>query len=1539
MRRHFEQAYKAQISQKNYAHKDAARRGCAGFTLPEVLITLAIIIILLAISMPLVNGLRENLKMLELDTKAKEVYVATQDRLTNLFVSGEYATFKEKVEALDTATTAAADKRKLGEARKAAPPDYPADSSGATDTKWKDFYYITSEDDIFKKYLISDPTLSAMEGNFIIEFYPETADVYSVYYSEDHTVDEMIEIYNAWLYDARAKDDRRDFRVGYYSGNSLSVSLIPNSFKPSITVVNGEELYLTISCDDMLKFSTTLDKLTIKLTLTDEHGNSIEIEKNGKAPEVSTAKGGDTVTWNLLLDSMRDEEHFADITQGLDTSPKKGLTPGDNITAKVEFAYSYLGKTIGTDATSSDNLKIFNSLYADGTDVKEGEINVNRVRHLNNLRSSIFDASNENISKVTQTGDIDFDHNNWTETYADSTGTTYDEWCPTTEDKDRKNPLNAFAPIENADIFGNNTKASTAIFNGNGNEIRNFKISSGSNGTGLLAYTNCNLENIIIVDPKVTGGANTGALAGNVYGGKVDMCGVRLATKDNKGVAKTGSAMKTSVADHTVSGGNCVGGLIGRLSGNATVDSSYAAINVNSTSGSSIGGLVGLISSGSINKCYSSGDVTTSGQYAGGIAGQMTSGSIADCYSTSDITKATISGGFAGYVTGGSIKNCVSYGSVENKTNSAGFTATTSKGTYTNCKYLYQSDYNDKFDENKNQSGITREFYSNLEQEDIRVLSFPYSEELFKEEFSFKPISTLNAHYGDWPVQEKIDTSLVYFEKYVSASNPREVVYGYYGQGRPKDSEDSAMTWTLDTLLTQDDLDQKGYVVKEDGYAILTMYNVKKMTYTLNGTITGTITCASDTNNDGIVDMKAGTKSGTTYTDGEFALIDHPQKMTVKTKSNESFTISALYIFELPFELQEERTGAKNSYNNLKIQGYEEGNADAAFSYEYYYCPHFARSVVGPDVNKNEAGQTDLSDMYVRTARQLNALGRYYYYWNTTNSGRNEKFTFHQELDLDFKNYTTTYCGVTFNLMDTTEDNAYRNRPIGQEVNGTVGNTYIQFMAKYYGNGFEIKDYCLTVHDLSGKENIFKYSGLFGEIKGAEIYDVHMVSTDGEAYVRSYCKSTNGTGGVGGLVGIIYDEGSSKSIVKNCSISGYTVEYNIKECFAETGHHVAVGGLVGMCTGELTNSSAVCKLVTATIGNAKKNDVGVGGLVGSKKAGTLKNCYAGGAVSINVKSGSGTHTVGGISGGNVHTWIDGTNVKEDYSVQNCYSYVYADSSLTNTFYAVSPENSGCYYVVPTGSKTPTNGSATKLPLETLKGYVSDTSTKPDALASFGSADANHSYPWTESLKGSQYPFPAVVKSGSYAGGDTLYTGTSDEYVHYGDWLDADGKWPSADSSSSSGGDGGGVVTPDTGKTATGKIGVIRVTATTTGYWLWSSTTYSYKTFTYDFATKKTTESTENPLNVSDGTLSGGDYGYYIFTNSSLDYGANGWILKMNDYVIDDSLGTWQNGGTYQYVQASVAIKNMTLSFVRKDVDPDETLFTIEVDSSGKPTLQ
>ena len=148
-------------------------------------------------------------------------------------------------------------------------------------------------------------------------------------------------------------------------------------------------------------------------------------------------------------------------------------------------------------------------------------------------------------------------------------------------------------------------------------------------------------------------------------------------------------------------------------------------------------------------------------------------------------------------------------------------------------------------------------------------------------------------------------------------------------------------------------------------------------------------------------------------------------------------SISNARVYRLPFSLQvTERAAATTFWETLTVTGYAHGKP-VFKDYTFYYCPDFAKNAVNPDfsaggIEKPEEPGGVERPVYVRSARQLNGLARATYYWNERGGGR--KIQFLQELDINFGTYTggtKRYCGVAYDLMDTSQSNSYRNKPIG----------------------------------------------------------------------------------------------------------------------------------------------------------------------------------------------------------------------------------------------------------------------------------------------------------------------------------------------------------------------------------------------------------------------------------------------------------------------------------------------------------------------------
>lgn len=1311
----------------NYASKQNKRNN-RGFTLAEMLIGVAILVVLMSIAIPGAVAFQRKLHMAELDDYARQIFMAAQSEMTNMKASGRLDVYKKAIDDKNHELTQR-------------PKDYPGT---ADDKSWENLFWVSSDEEKTQEYLMKTNTslteATAKGGHFLLLLNPLSGDVYGAFYSEEKiTIDTVMKL-DKWN---RATRSKAESKIGYYGstengtiGGQIEYGTVglPKKFQPQLEIVNGEELYVKISCNGMRALRWTQNKLELKLTVTDAHNNSMQQTYTGGSKDLFIIN--DSITVTKILDSLESENSFGKVCSS--------LTPGDDLTIKVELEYSddknnklITGSTEGT---------VVNSLFGSVKKDSDGEIttiNVSKVRHLNNLRSSIYNDENsvnwKSGAKIVQTGNISFDWVDW------ESKDYVSQWT--------ENPMKNFPAIDCGDLL------SGGSYSGNGNVLKGF-VFAGENSGLFDSLNGAMLTQMRFADCS-SKGTNAGILAGSLTNCTVTDCGAYLNTK-NKDNARY-EDMDTRRKTYSVKGTNSAGGLAAQIT-DSRLNYCFAAVDV--SGGSNLGGLAGIFNGTEIKNSYASGNISGSGQNMGGLIGYMDRGSVSNCYATGKVyCTGNVAGGLIGAGSGGNVRDSVSYGIVaknEEDTvadSSGGFIGQNNGISFSGCKFLRQANYNSSYTKEK---GVTESGYNSLRVSsgvDNTANSDPYSSALWNNGFPFPLISMGAAgnmpHYGDWPEAYQLQNSLVYYERYDDGT------YGYYAKVSLKSGDETVSgDWVLDTLQDR--------VCVEDGYALMTIYKLDHFVYDLD---------VGDPNSSGITNkmVKIAANADTANKD-QAGLILENVNLQFKDMSGTSgsgraeTTISNAKVYRLPFDLQvTTRTAAKTFWETLTVTGYSTlkdsngKNIEVFKDNVFYYCPDFAKNAVNPDggsstFKPSEPGG-EASPIYVRSARQLNALSRSIYYWNQNVDNGGVNLYFKQETDIDFGKYVKVYCGQTFNLMDTSEKNIYRNVPIGTPNKTSDPDRASNFQNTYDGQGHKIIDYCQL-------NTTYQFAGLFGEVEYATLKNIVMVASvpdDGKghysAYIKSSFNNSSYKSGVGALAGLLYERPTGDGLdpqkaparIENCSVSGYRVEYIGGDKMS-----YAVGGLVGFNFGSVSNSSAVCNVY----GSDKSGTDGrIGGLVGSLNGkSTVSNSYSGGTIYASKSA-----QVGGISGGiyniygyNYDQWAGYRTVK----VSNCYSYcTLNNSNLTGMYaysvypiavassdYALTVEN--CYYLTDT---------MTYLTAQYMNG-VSGVSY--DELSHLTFTDDSNKL-----ISGTApgYPFPAFVKkivNGTYVEG---------EFVHYGDW--------------------------------------------------------------------------------------------------------------------------------------------------------------------------
>ena len=1313
--------------------RSASRRRSRGFTLTEMLAGIAMLAILAGLLIPISAAMYRRFRLTEMDDFARQICVAAQNELTAMKASGRLEVFARQVD------------RRLAQQ----PQDYP---EGDTDG-WKDLFAVYSTDQAAEDFLLraGDSLSQATEhgGYFLLELNPLTGDVYSAFYSEQPFTYEQI---SAWADRSRETRLGEKDLIGYYSAASADYGAIgvPEKFCPTIELIDGEELYVKIDCGGLMALRRTQRNLTVTLTVKGASGGEVPFTYRGGTDFFVER---DSITLYKVLDSLDGDNAFAAVFKN------SGIKAGDDIT--VQAAITYDDPNQGLNIIGETGLAQGNSLFGAvvTSDDGSGQIQVSRVRHLNNLQDSILtgDAADaaKACRKVVQTAPISFLFRDWKD----------GDWCPAS--KWPGNPMGEFRPIQNQALFGaeeSEAPAVRACYDGQNNVLKGFVFGVNDHGRSALFGTasHTDFQNIRLADCQANG-MYAAMLGGYLSQCSIENCGAYLTTQDENGSYY--NDMDDRRARYMVQSNYLIGqaGGLAAYADRTTITASFGAVDVTCSSENGYaGGLAGYLNNCQLEACYASGNISAPNRSngAGGLVGTISNdyqdamkSSVKRCYATGHVTASQNAGGLLGRAAG-TVSGCVSYGKVttgaetEDTSTSGGFIGNSNGALrISDCCYLSQAKYNATYHA---PNGVTASGYSALKETAHVGESHPYSVGLRGLGIPF-PLCQYQGdridHYGDWPEAYQLQTSLVYYEKYADGS------YGYYARTSLTSGGQSAgSNWIADTL--------KDRPCVEDGYALMTVYELSRFSYTLD------VGDRSEALKKGDI---AITTDPAACTQKQAALLRQGEAVDF-VSDGQTVEIQNAKLYRLPFDLQiNKREAAYTFWETLTVTGYGPDSSDPVVKNEtFYYCPDFARNAVNPEpgVKSNlpqEPGGPE-RPVYVRSARQLNGMSRSTYYWNLRGGGTQIQFV--QETDLDYQLYTKRYCGVTYDLMDTSEGNPYKNQPIGTPNVRTAGGDMEahNFRNSYDGRGHKIIDYCCETYNKAGSA-VYRFTGLFGEAEQCTLKNIVMVASD-PANRSGYMRATNYYGNyneepaVGALIGLAYKDRDAPASQKtaeiiNCTVSGYEVSFQM----GGSSKDPAVGGLVGINFGSIVNSSATCSV------SINSNNGHLGGLAGSLNGtGSIDRCYAGGTLRYQ-KSGQ----TGGLVGGFVNVYGYGQiNVSQrDMRVSNSYAAnarLRSNMPATSTwnYSVVAPSEDGnvgnsrfkvsnCYYLSDPGTvdiDLMDDGTSRGLTGRELGDLTLD---------GFTWADAGHTFSWSAGLSGKAYPYP------------TATTGADGQPVHYGDW--------------------------------------------------------------------------------------------------------------------------------------------------------------------------
>lgn len=1203
-----------------------------GYTLAEVLATVAILLILVAIAVPAIFSIRKNLRQKALDNKAELIYTAVQNNLVKLQSNGNSSLYdgEKTAKAMGRTPSDATKEQKL----------YYALSTEKADTTRAASVLVTT-----------DTVDGELYNNYwVVEYNPESASVYAVFYSES----DSIKPYDPNVYDSfRYKDNRLSdgARIGYYGGDALDGSNTA-VLAPKITVTNEEKLVATITC---MRPGQDDKKLGFDVVLSDDQGNKLNLsykavgdklvhtaddlyladqspadqEKADSNEESSIV--GRSYTLKITLDDLKNEASrfvsiYGEKNQQLANRKITPLNAGTNLHIKITVrSDNYKIDGLATECTT-------NSLFADQSTSNQAVVYYGR--HLQNL--DLASGVTEGITEAVVKNPVHF------EKQEDKEEGDTSSWYSCYGDK-------AFTPITNTYLKKFSGERTAIIYHLTVKE--GVKIAGTERkGAGMFAVLkdSMTVENLRLAGTTIaiTGEGkekvSVGAIAGETTGSaKITNCEVYLDTEDIEGKNEN---------DVWISGAGIQGGLIGHTNSVAESGSSVTIVNSfaatvmdgreNGTTGDLIGTVGGLIGQAdcavNIKNCYA--DSYLTGDVTGGLIGSVNSGSVnvEYCYTAGYQNPANHGGGLvASSVDSNALKIKNSYTVatyLENsESNNNPVIYAVSPGTLKNVYYLNKGknvendngkavDYltfsnKAKMAEKLNNNGSnsfttsTTTYAYNLRNQGLTSYSYP----------SLKDIS----HYGDWQASYEAG-SLVYYEKYaINESNSRE--YGFFG-GNVQSSLSDSLT------------------VVGDGYGIV---YAKSALETLSGFI---VSYQNSEDADKLKEWKVDCNSTET------------EKFEVSVNDGDTAQSEETYvIFPLPKEIMNAQAIKGVYYQKLTVKGAsdaelnDEGTAAQADGDEttevmtgktFYFNPHFAKSVEAADQAPN-----NISAIYLRTPRQLYHMSLYYQDYASLLKG----ISFIQERDIDYAPYDwKNYEGV--------QEAVTVQSPVGVAEDGTI----TPFTSTYKGGGYEIRGISFATKGTA--------VGFTGENQGS-IQNVFLVSDwenndfTGTTEVSNPYLSYTGTIGsnrnvyMGALAGI------NKGTIQNCAVCGYSMGRD-GIVYVQRNGTLYIGGLTGSNQGNIYNSEVDAPAVNASVlyGNAY-----LGGFAGENiGSGLIRNSYAVGNVSIEYSKGANC-TIGGFTAKN-------TGV-----LRGDYCAVALGAAGTSKTYGFSPKGGGvvssdCYYL-------------------------------------------------------------------------------------------------------------------------------------------------------------------------------------------------------------------------------------------------------------------
>ena len=449
------------------------RKGKAGFTMSELLIVVAIVIVLFAVAVLSLVTIQKNLRQKEFDSKAEILYVAAQNRMSELRAGGYESLYQYD------------ENKKNGVAKVGLIPlDAPEEDAEDAITKDTLCYVVSADRVAVGKAAASVLPESSVDAelwnnHWVIEYDPESGSVYGAFYSEEEiTSGDVSTTLPTYLNRMRVRQTRlrNGAKIGYYGGARV-ISGTTDTLKPDISIDNREKLTATFYCNNPYA-----DELTFNIKVSDGRKEYVKVVKYSELRQLNSK----TWYYTWVMDSLESEK-----TRFYNQTDHK-LACGTDITITLSV------ESQNANVDGKSYTRKTNSLFRYAEDTPAGTALIAYGRHLQNLDEASHVS--DTITRAVQVSDLSFaddtaDNEDWYSFYGDT-------FTPITN-KNLKS-YDGYSEVDNVKLYSS---------------ISNLHITKAAqNGdAGLFSTFNGEIKNVTLTGMRIDNcGQNVGALIGSV---------------------------------------------------------------------------------------------------------------------------------------------------------------------------------------------------------------------------------------------------------------------------------------------------------------------------------------------------------------------------------------------------------------------------------------------------------------------------------------------------------------------------------------------------------------------------------------------------------------------------------------------------------------------------------------------------------------------------------------------------------------------------------------------------------------------------------------------------------------------------------------------------------------------------------------------------------------------------------------------------------------------------------------------------------------